>query len=408
MKASMIIPSFNAKDRLYNNLISLNCQDYPFSDFEVIVIDNGSTDGTSEMLSDFSPNFSLIIIRLEQNVGIAKGRNLGILEAKGDIIIFHDSDMIATKDFVRKHIEAHDGKEKDPVVICGMCWKRIYSLYYKNFELDRYHKKQFKSRYPYIQTEDKDHYPILTEEQIKNGEFLKSSFDLNNSMMNSLKTALQTFGDDLIGYEFPWRFFFTNNSSLSRRVIVEARLFDENNTDWGYEDFDLAIRLHKLGYQFKIRHDIINVHQEHPVTFTIKSFKNSTRYMLKKYNDIKHLDILLIILTITTSSIPPFKTIFDEHELNEIIKSIDMMDSSISFEVLDHFRELLQSFIKKQLLLNEDIIIKKKRRNIKRNLMKLQKAERELKLRIIERQLLKQIKQDNFAQAFSKILQEID
>ena len=110
MKASIIIPSFNAKDRLYNNLISLNCQDYPFSEFEVIVIDNGSADLTAEMLSNFSSYYTLIIIRLDKNVGIARARNLGIIKATGDIIIFHDGDMIATKDFVRKHIEAHEGE----------------------------------------------------------------------------------------------------------------------------------------------------------------------------------------------------------------------------------------------------------------------------------------------------------
>ena len=111
MKASIIIPSYNAKERLYNNLISLNCQDYPFEDFEVIVIDNGSTDHTAEMLSTFQSHYSLINVRVEKNRGIAYGRNQGIVKASGDILIFHDSDMIATKDFVRKHIEAHQEGE---------------------------------------------------------------------------------------------------------------------------------------------------------------------------------------------------------------------------------------------------------------------------------------------------------
>ena len=296
---------------------------------------------------------------------------------------------------------------KESTVVCGMCWKRIYSLYYKNF--DHYHKQQFQNRYPSIKTKNKVKSRVLTEEQIKNGDFLKYSFDLDNSMMTSLKTVLQTFGEDLNGYKFPWSFFFTNNASVSRRVIEVAGLFDENNKNWGYEDFDMAIRLHKSGHKFMLRHDIINVHQEHPVNFTLTSFKESTRYMLEKYNDIKHLDILLIILTITTTSIPPFRKIFDEHELNEIIKNIDtMMDLDIDLEILEHFRELLYNFSKKQILLNKNISTKKERVNARIGLRKLRLVESELKLRIIKKGLIKQIKQENFARAFLKIFQEID
>ena len=50
MKASVIIPSYNSKERLYYNLISLNNQDCDFNIFEVIVVDNGSIDNTLEML----------------------------------------------------------------------------------------------------------------------------------------------------------------------------------------------------------------------------------------------------------------------------------------------------------------------------------------------------------------------
>ena len=51
MKASIIIPSYNANHRLYLNLISRSYQDYPQQDFEVIVVDNGSTDDTIDMLA---------------------------------------------------------------------------------------------------------------------------------------------------------------------------------------------------------------------------------------------------------------------------------------------------------------------------------------------------------------------
>lgn len=60
MKASVIVPAYNSKERLYNSLLSLNEQECT-EPFEVIVADNGSEDGTLSMLESFSANFPLIL-----------------------------------------------------------------------------------------------------------------------------------------------------------------------------------------------------------------------------------------------------------------------------------------------------------------------------------------------------------
>ena len=75
MKASVIIPSYNSKERLYYNLISLNNQDCDLNIFEVIVVDNGSIDNTLEMLENFNAKFAFKFVRLEKNRGISRGRN---------------------------------------------------------------------------------------------------------------------------------------------------------------------------------------------------------------------------------------------------------------------------------------------------------------------------------------------
>ena len=59
MKASIIIPSYNSKERLYYNLLSLNNQDCDFEIFEVIVVDNGSNDDTLQMLKKFKAKYNL-------------------------------------------------------------------------------------------------------------------------------------------------------------------------------------------------------------------------------------------------------------------------------------------------------------------------------------------------------------
>ena len=72
MRASIIIPSWNARERLYLNLVALNNQDYQGDDVEIIVVDNGSKDRTMDMLKDFKSRFPLRTLRLEENRGIAR------------------------------------------------------------------------------------------------------------------------------------------------------------------------------------------------------------------------------------------------------------------------------------------------------------------------------------------------
>ncbi|MCY8262211.1 glycosyltransferase family 2 protein, partial [Bacillus inaquosorum] len=95
MKASVIIPAYNSKERLYNSLLSLNQQECD-EEFEVIVADNGSEDGTLSMLESFQADFPLVFTRIKENRGIAYGRNQALRNARGDILIFHDSDMLAS------------------------------------------------------------------------------------------------------------------------------------------------------------------------------------------------------------------------------------------------------------------------------------------------------------------------
>lgn len=82
-------------------------------------------------------------MRIKENRGIAYGRNQAVRNARGDILIFHDSDMLAEKDLVAKHIKAHENR--DDLVVCGMFWKRIYSFYYDRFEKE--HKEKLAELY---------------------------------------------------------------------------------------------------------------------------------------------------------------------------------------------------------------------------------------------------------------------
>ncbi|MDR6550708.1 glycosyltransferase family 2 protein [Paenibacillus qinlingensis] len=346
MKGTIIIPSYNACERLYYNLLSLNLQDYPHDQFEVIVIDNGSADNTARMLSEFQASFRLEVVRIDENKGIAHGRNQGISKAAGDILIFHDSDMIAERSFVRKHIEAHINEN---TVVCGKTWKEIFTYYYKNFEdfrIPEFNKVKDQFDFPSDDLE-LDVRPLIPREKIIDGSFMNYSFRKDTPFIHSLEKVIQEFGSDLKGYHLPWRFFITNNSSVSRSKVVEVGRFDEKIVNWGFEDYDLGIRLYKAGCHFKLL-DIINVHQAHPRNYARGEALKSFDYICHKYNDISHIDIVLAcITTFLRGSLS-----MDEKELNDIVEDLYKLQKMDKYNrLLRYFLELLH--IKKGTILNK-------------------------------------------------------
>lgn len=88
---SIIIPSWNHGPELLNCLASLETQSY--SPFEVIVVDDASTDDTQERLKAVHVRYPLRVIRLEQNSGAPVARNRGAREAKGAYLLFLDADI---------------------------------------------------------------------------------------------------------------------------------------------------------------------------------------------------------------------------------------------------------------------------------------------------------------------------
>jgi glycosyltransferase involved in cell wall biosynthesis len=88
---SIIIPSWNHGAELVRCLASLETQTY--RPFEVIVVDDASTDETQKKISGVHANYPLRMIRLEQNVGAPAARNRGAAEAKGAYLLFLDADI---------------------------------------------------------------------------------------------------------------------------------------------------------------------------------------------------------------------------------------------------------------------------------------------------------------------------
>ncbi len=108
LEISIIIPSRNRIDTLPRVLLALENQDYPKSLFEVIVIDDRSSDGTREFLQAFAAQTKLEFQWLEgeaKNAGAA--RNLGLRTASGKRVLFLDADTIPGRDLIRQHLMWH-------------------------------------------------------------------------------------------------------------------------------------------------------------------------------------------------------------------------------------------------------------------------------------------------------------
>ncbi len=92
MKLSIIIPVYNAEQYLKKCLESVFQQNLKLEDFEVICINDGSTDKTQQILEEFQKKYANIILENQENFGEAISRNKAIFLSKGEYITFLDSD----------------------------------------------------------------------------------------------------------------------------------------------------------------------------------------------------------------------------------------------------------------------------------------------------------------------------
>ena len=115
---SVVIPTYNRKDSLRLTLNGLARQAYPHDRFEVVVVSDGSTDGTDDFLASYAAPYFLRSIT-QTNGGPARARNRGVQEATGDVIVFIDDDVEPVPDFLALHAARH-AEADETVVIAPM------------------------------------------------------------------------------------------------------------------------------------------------------------------------------------------------------------------------------------------------------------------------------------------------
>ncbi len=148
-KVSIIIPIFNVKKYLKECINSVLNQTY--RNMEILLIDDGSTDGTSEICDSYAENENVKVFHLK-NGGVSKARNFGINKANGFYLMFIDSDDYIENNMVEKMVNSFENNDVE-MVACG------YDFVYKD--------KKIKPDFP--------NNVLFTSEEAKREIFLSNS-----------------------------------------------------------------------------------------------------------------------------------------------------------------------------------------------------------------------------------------
>lgn len=190
---SVVIPTYNRKLILEKCLKALEHQHLTngsvVSGYEVVLVDDGSTDGTLEWLQENAADFPHVRSYTQDHLGPAAARNLGVERSVGDTIIFIDSDLVVTENFLQAHADA---------LIQG--------------QLDV----------------GSDH--IFTYGQVIN------TCNFDNPTAEPYKLT-----------DFSAAYFATGNVAIARKWLTKAGLFDTRFQLYGWEDLELGVRLKAYG-----------------------------------------------------------------------------------------------------------------------------------------------------------------
>jgi glycosyltransferase involved in cell wall biosynthesis len=211
---SVVIPTYNRKPILEKCLKALENQQYDPAGYEVVVVDDGSTDGTVDWLQAEASTLPHVRLFQQKHLGPAAARNLGVEQATGDTIIFIDSDLVVTDQFLQAHAT-------------GLT-EGARSL---------------------------GHDRLFTYGRVIN----TCNFEEPTSEPYKLT-------------DFSAAYFATGNVAIARTWLEQAGLFDTQFQLYGWEDLELGVRLKQLGLVLIKCPDAVGYHWHPP--FSLEQVPN--------------------------------------------------------------------------------------------------------------------------------------
>lgn len=254
-EVSIVIISWKMKELLEKMLESL----VNFTtnlNFELIIIDNNSQDGTAEMIEQNYPD--AVLMKNQENRGVAPARNQGLKIAKGKYILILDADMELVENSVYKMFNF---MENNPDV--GLCGSKL---------IDTDHNLQFTcKRFPTFFS--------LLFRRLDSFQFIKNSKTLTDHIMSDWDHKDIREVDYVIG---ACQFF--------RREMIDKIGYYDEHIFYGPEDLDYCLRVWRAGYKVKYFPETFIFHHEQRITKK-KLFSSISRkhfkgiyYIFKKYN----------------------------------------------------------------------------------------------------------------------------
>lgn len=204
---SVVIPTYNRLETLAHVIPTLLAQDLPASDFEVLVCDSNSNDGTAEYLAGVSAQHPNVRHLPGPYTGRAAARNAGIDAARGEVVLFNDADILASPDLLSQHLRHHRAQRK--IAVVGL----------------------------EVQVKDLDEYAYKRDHPQARGSLHKPT-----------RTKLT------------WLYFLTGNASVRREDLIRVGRFDESFTGYGHEDLELGYRLSRAGITILYEPNAVNYH----------------------------------------------------------------------------------------------------------------------------------------------------
>jgi glycosyltransferase involved in cell wall biosynthesis len=216
--ATVVIPTYRRAERLGALLACLERQEGG-SLARVVVCDDGSPDHTADVARSFSGRLPLVYAWQEdRGFRAGQARNLGIVRAVGDIVIFVDDDVLVRPDFVAGHVAAHAAADERHRVAIGY----------------RHRVDRFDGGLPALEQ-------ILAAER--------------DDRLVELTTPIRE-------HPRPWVYVYSCNFSVS--LGGPELCFDEGFSGWGMEDTELGYRLWRAGYAIVEADEARALHVEDP------------------------------------------------------------------------------------------------------------------------------------------------
>jgi len=266
---SIIIPTYNRSGLLKETLISLTNQAVSNDLFEVLVVDDGSSDDTKEVVSSFKNKFDIrYLFQEDKGFRVAKARNMGVSLAKYDICLFLDTGMIAPGNLVQAHFDKYSSNNID--VLIGFSYGfDEFEVKNEDILLEMYREHKAEHIFKILQQSD---------------QFLDCRYKCLSSLDGGLKECL-----------YPWFVFWTCHLSCRTSLLRKVNGFDELFTSWGGEDMELGIRLFSAGAKFDMLSSSIALHLPHEKSSesAIQSGQENLKYIIEKHRNIDS-DILMM------------------------------------------------------------------------------------------------------------------